>query len=168
MFSLLLTQGAVVASKQAVNNMPSTALKVRQISAGKLEDFDTWKPYTGAYRWMLVAGGSSPPGNVKFSARRHAGARAAEITFLHGVSHDFMHMESVDLVKKNLHNVLRDLEMKRLDLLDKIESFFRACRQAGVYTEIGGNIGLVQLTCNVNNLPHNLTFYLLYKLATER
>ena len=113
-------------------------------NAGKLDEFNKWKPGNQANKWLLLAGATDPPENVKISNRRNRGSDRSG-SFLHGVKSDMLNMESVTCVKENLHNTVRDLYLTKDYAKIKIKKLFDICLakkvRAVVYYTGHGEIG---------------------------
>ncbi len=113
--------------------MPSHAVMARQVNAGKLEDFDLWKPYTGSYEWMLIGGATSPPRGVCFTEKRSVGGDSREVHFLNGVTLDLSNMEGfvLNVVEGAVFDVLRSFRLTKEQVLAEVEAFFMDCKQNG-------------------------------------
>ena len=94
--------------------------------AGRLDNFDEWRPGTAKTKWLLLAGANDPP--CETSARRSRDADKGG-SFLQGVTKDLVTMESSPVVKRSLHNVVRDYNLEKKEARTKIKKFFSMCKQ---------------------------------------
>ena len=106
--------------------MPFAGSAIGQ-DAGKLSNFESWKPGRQRSKWLLLAGASEPP--CQISQRRsdiavdHKGDN-----FLHGVTNDLATMENSPVVHRDLHNVVRNFYLEKEDAVKEIKKLFSACR----------------------------------------
>ena len=88
-----------------------------------LQLISEWSPITKpkSRKWFLIAGTSKPPEKISVSSRkpRESGK------YLTGVNYDFANMEKV--LKNQLKNSVRDLEMTKSEAKDYILKFFEYC-----------------------------------------
>ena len=91
-----------------------------------LKHVKIWSPTSKPRKWLLIAGASNPPENIKVSDRRPREAPTARSgTYLSGVNFDLAHMGRA--VETELHNILRDFEMTKNDAIERIRKFFEFC-----------------------------------------
>ena len=96
--------------------------------AGRLDNFDEWRPGTAKTKWLLLAGANDPPKEVEISEGRSRDADKSG-SFLQGVTKDLVTMESSPVVKRSLHNVVRDYTLEKEEARTKIKKFFSTCKQ---------------------------------------
>ena len=100
-------------------------------NAGRLDEYDDWKPTSREPRWLLLAGATDPPKDVTISERRTRDVRGDKNgAFLRGVSRDLVNME--DAVGSKLYNTVKDLYMKKSEAISHIKKFVDHC-QRNVY-----------------------------------
>ena len=119
--------------------MPFAGSAIAQ-NAGRLDNFESWRPGTQETKWLLLAGATDPP--CETSTRR---TRNVERTgsFLRGVINDLGMMEASDVVKT--YNVVRDYYLEKEDARTKIKKFFSICKrqkcQPVLYYMVHGQVG---------------------------
>jgi len=108
--------------------MPGLAGSAIKQGAGKLTEWDNWKPPGSSYAWLLVAGAMDPPKTVIVSKRRFRDARNG--SFLSGIKHDMRNME--DAIEKlnlgELKNTIRDLDMEKELVKKRVTQLFMHCK----------------------------------------
>ena len=102
--------------------------------AGRLDNFDEWRPGTAKTKWLLLAGANDPPKEVEISDRRSRDADKSG-SFLQGVTKDLATMERglKDLKGESpLHNSVRDFYLEKEEAKTKIKKFFSMCKHQEV------------------------------------
>ena len=125
-------------------------------NAGKLSNFDSWRPGTEEPKWLLLAGATAPPKKVNISERRLKDVQGG--SFLPGVTQDLGTMEASPAVNgergESLFNTVRNYKLSKDAAMKEIKDLFDVCkrdrrRPVIYYTghgEVGGpNLGPV--TC---------------------
>ena len=106
--------------------MPFAGSAIAQ-GAGKLSNFDSWRPNRSVEtKWLLLAGANDPP--CETSDRRSRDANNGG-SFLEGVTKDLVTMESSPVVKRSLHNVVRDYNLEKEEARTKIKKFLSVCKK---------------------------------------
>ena len=103
--------------------MPFAGSAIGQ-NAGILANFDDWRPGSEQTKWLLIAGAHDPP--CETSRGRNFGG-----SFLKGVTNDLGTMEACEVVKKGLHNAVRDYYLEKEEARAKIKEFFGICQREG-------------------------------------
>ena len=96
--------------------------------AGKLSNFDSWRPGRAKTKWLLLAGANDPP--METSERRSKDADKSG-SFLQGVTNELATMERglKDLKGESpLHNSVRDFYLEKEEAKTKIKKFFSMCK----------------------------------------
>ena len=98
-------------------------------NVGDLTNWERWKPSNLVHCWLLIAGATSPPEKISTSDRRSKEEKSGK--FLEGTKYDMQAME--EFVRKedlgNLQNSIRDFEIEKKYISQKIEKFFGLCKQ---------------------------------------
>ena len=90
--------------------MPFAGSAIAQ-NAGKLSNFDSWRPGgPQETKWLLMAGATDPPCKTSTRRTRNVDRRGS---FLCGVTNDLATMEASEVVKKSLHNAVRDYYLEK-------------------------------------------------------
>ena len=99
--------------------------------AGKLSNFDSWRPGTEEPKWLLLAGASAPPKKVNISERRLKDVQGG--SFLPGVTQDLGTMEKSPVVNgekgEGLFNTVRDYRLKKDKAMTEIKELFNYCKR---------------------------------------
>ena len=101
----------------------------REQNVGDLTNWKKWKPSNLVHCWLLIAGATSLPEKISTSDRRSKEEKSGK--FLEGTKYDMQAME--EFVRKedlgNLQNSIRDFEIEKNYVSQKIEKFFALCKQ---------------------------------------
>lgn len=113
-------------------------------NAGKLSNFDSWRPNRAVdTKWLLLAGANDPPCEISSRRSREADKGGS---FLKGVTKDLVTMESSPVVKRSLHNAVRDYNLEKEEARTKIKKFLSVCKrhksQPVLYYTGHGQVGL--------------------------
>ena len=109
--------------------MPFAGSAIAQ-DAGRIDQFDNWKPTSNEPRWLLLAGATDPPEDVNISDRRSRDVRGDKNgAFLRGVNRDLVNMQ--DAIGGKLYNTLQNLYMTRSEAVGHIKKFFNHCQRKG-------------------------------------
>ena len=100
--------------------MPFAGSAIAQ-NAGRLYNFDSWRPGPQETKWLLMAGATDPPCETSMRRTRNADRGGS---FLRGVTNDLATMEASRFVAKSLHNVVRDYYLEKDEARAKIKKFF--------------------------------------------
>ena len=106
-------------------------------NAGRVDQWKTWRPNEKKTKWLLFSGATSPPKDVNISERRSRDNHGdKDGDFLRGIKRDFLNVEeTIETIEKHgamLHNVVRDLYIKKSTALNHIETLFDNCENKGV------------------------------------
>ena len=93
-------------------------------NAGRLDNFDSWRPGRQKTKWLLLAGATDPPCETSTRRTRNVDRGGS---FLQGVTNDLATMEACEVVKKSLHNAVRDYYLEKDEARRKINMFFGIC-----------------------------------------
>jgi len=98
-------------------------------NAGKICEWDYWRPWAGKTSWLLMGGAMEPPATVRVSDRRTRDALKSG-QFLHGIALDFRNMQQA-LIKAslNLDNTISDFKMEKETAKYHLSTFFRECQE---------------------------------------
>ena len=101
-------------------------------NAGKLEEWDSWKPMKEETLWLLMGGAMDPPKSIHTSDRKTRDADQSG-KFLDGIALDLRNMQqALKLASLNFHNSLMDLKMSKDTAKNHLSSFFTQCQKQGV------------------------------------
>jgi len=138
--------------------------------AGRIEEWDKWKPWDAEYLWLLMGGAMKPPKSVNISIRKSHGSG----NFLDGVLLDLRNMQqALKKAKLQMDNTLSDLKMTKKSAENHLKEFFELCTNQGLvpivyYTGHGetgtGNWCFSDGTINIEEIQGLLPFGCLYPL----
>ena len=84
-------------------------------NAGKLDNFESWRPGgPQETKWLLLSGSTDPP--CETSTRRTRNVERGG-SFLRGVTNDLATMEASEVVTESLYNAVRDYYLETLQEL---------------------------------------------------
>ena len=81
--------------------------------------------------WLLLSGATDPPKDISISKRRQRDIHGNKSgSFLAGLTKDFANMEGKIIKERGqLHNVVRNLRLKKSFALDEIRDHFEHCKR---------------------------------------
>ena len=124
-------------------------------NAGRLDNFDSWRPGgPQETKWLLMAGATDPPCETSTRRTRNVDTGGS---FLRGVTNDLATMEASEVVKTRLHNAVRDYYLEKDEARAKIKKFFSICKRYGckpiLYYTCHGHCPLDRLEQAIGVLP---------------
>ena len=96
-------------------------------SGWRLSNIDEWSPTSKTRNWLLISGANNPSKRFIASDRgERSFPNATSGSFLRGISLDLHNMERA--VDADLHNTIKDLQMRKSEAIGHIRKFFEHCK----------------------------------------